>query len=269
MTTLSSMRSLWVCSLASSLCLVSAAQAAMDPTAMKGKLVEAETLFGSRETGSNMNQLLEIAGQTESSADADVKFGSLLLECKAFYFKGMAAKGTEDKTTLFAQGMAKCEAARTVKSEYAEAYYHYAQNLSAWSQVQGMSALIGRKAELLAYLHSTIALKTRDGRPGESLDGQGAKRELGKLYLRLPEHAGGSQSKAVEYLSEAQVKAPNFAENTSTLAEALMDGSDNEKSRARQMLKEFASKEKTDFDMARGPETAMELARAKELLKNI
>src|SRR4051812_43033454 len=86
--------------------------------------------------------------------------------------------------------------------------------------------------------------QTRDGNDGESVDGYGPHRTLGRMYKKLPGAFGGSHSQSVKELQTALKGDATTALNTVYLADSLIkDGNAAEQSEGRELLNELLKKD--------------------------
>lgn len=215
--------------------------------------------------------LEQAEGQAES---AELKYDILVLESRSWFYLGEHTSGNNAKKSIFETGYKKAEQAKQLGiaklgDAYAEAYYYYGINLGQWATANGVVVSLFRKRELLEHIDGAASRKTRTGRPGDTIDSYGPARVMGRILLKLPEIAGGSQPRAVETLRNAWAKAPENALNGVYLAEALLDGdSAKEIAEARSVLEDLLNPAHK-YAEDRAPETQEELKQAQELLNSI
>jgi len=230
-------------------------------------LSQAEGAFANRENAAEVERALSLLAQAESvsSDDDELMYDVLVLQARAFYWKGNHQKTDDEKMAVFDKGMAKAKAAYTLDDTISEGYYFYAINLGKWALAKGVLASLFRKGELIEHAETAIKNETRDGAKGETTDGYGPNRTLGYLYYKLPGFAGGSTERAIKYLMEATNKAPQIALNHVYLAEVLASGSASDKAKARQILDNLLAQNPETFNPSRVPETKEEFELARKL----
>jgi hypothetical protein len=118
-------------------------------------------------------------------------------------------------------------------------------------------------------MEATQMRDTHTQQKGESIDGFGPNRILGRVYFKLPFLAGGSRSKSLENLKIAYAQAPQYFMNGIYLAETLHDGNDSEKAQACVILKEISAKTPEAGLLQRLPENKEDIADAQKLLSQL
>jgi hypothetical protein len=161
-------------------------------------------------------------------------------------------------------------AAKAISDDYAEAYYYYGVALGRWAEANGVTSSLGRKDELMQAMKDAKVRTTREDAKGETIDGMGPDRILGRTYYKLPFFAGGSRSEALKYLGNAFKLEAKFFMNGIFYAEALADGgSADETTQACQILKDISSKNPEDGYAVRLPENKEDIADAQKAYKKI
>lgn len=236
------------------------------------EVADAKAAYDARSTA-DLTSAKDAAAHLEKAltltTDADLKFSIQVLKARVHYFLGTFAEGSAAKLDYYQKGMDAATAAQKLDSSLAEGFYFYAINLGGWAQTKGIMESLGRAPELKKATENAMKLDTADGKPGESLDGYGPHRVLGRMYFKLPPFAGGNRDAAVKELDLANSKAPDYLNNLTYLAEALMPGGPDEQAKAKALLRSTVGKTVSDYNKDRKPETAKDLDRAKELLKDI
>ena len=116
-------------------------------------------------------------------------------------------------------------------------------------------------------MSKAIERTTRDDKEGESVDGYGPYRTLGRLYKKLPSVFGGSHSESVKYLDKAVKGDATLALNVVYLADTLIkDGNDSEQAEGRRLLNELLAKDPNRLNPARPAETVEEFGLARDVL---
>jgi hypothetical protein len=235
-------------------------------------LQEAQTLYQQRSATQldSINKAIQILEGLEGKAeDTDLAYDVLILESRAYYWKGNHTSDLDQKMELHLKGQAKADEAKGLDDSYAEGYYYAGLNLGRWGEAKGVLASLGRKNELIAYMNQTISHPTRQGQLGKTLDGYGASRVLGRLYFKLPTLFGGSYKESVKHLKEAYTQAKDLALNVVYYAETLSTGSSSEKALANQILDELLAQNRSTYNPNRTPETIEEFELAEKLKKEI
>jgi tetratricopeptide (TPR) repeat protein len=238
-------------------------------------LADAQTLYAGRENIAKVADLIALFEKSLSVVDAaepEVQFQLRMLQGHALYFKAMHldSGSKEEKMAIMEQAMSLYNKAKTSK-DYAEAYFWYAAALGRWAETKGILESLGRKDELIKELNTALKRKTAKGLDGETVDGYGPKRVLGRLYAKLPFFAGGSRSKAKENLEYAYSKAPLFTTNVIYRAELFASGTAAEKTEACKSLENILKEDPRRLDPDRIPENTedfMVLAKLKNQICN-
>lgn len=249
-----------------------------DDKIAKEKLEIAEKLYAERNQAEKLDQGIEAAKEAEKEAtDKDLKFDSAILHAKFLYFKGNHAKTDKEKQTHLLSALETAKAART-NGDYAESYFWEAASLSRWAKSVGVATSVKRKGELLKLLETANKKKTREGKDGETFEGHGTSRILGKVYYELPSAFGGNYDTAIKALKKAYEKAPEYASNIAYYAEARYsfksDNKDktkkaeeeaNARAEAKKILDGLLEKDPLTYNAKRIPETQDEFAEAKKI----
>jgi hypothetical protein len=199
------------------------------------------------------------------------RYDALLLDSRMLYFIGMHTADEAKKKTVFLGGRQSADAAEAIDARYADSAYYAAINLARWGEANGVFSSLKAVPAVKTYLAATMSRTTEDGKPGDSIDGAGPHRLMGRLYDKLPGMFGGSRSKSLVELRKATEMAPETALNTVYLAATLLEGSDAEKAEARQRLDALLKKDPKTLKPAAIPETEDDFKLARDLLagKNI
>ncbi|MFZ9596616.1 MAG: hypothetical protein ACO3A2_11135 [Bdellovibrionia bacterium] len=221
--------------------------------------------------------LIELETAEQMTSDADLKYDILILSSRTYYWRGLHESDKNIRKETFSAGMQKAEAAKKLNDDFAEAYYYAGINLARWAETNGMVASLGKKGEFIANMEGAINRRTRQGEDGESIDGYGPRRTLGRMYKKLPGIFGGSREKSLNELEYA-VENTNRAGkkvvlNVVFLADTLLDrGSQAERNRAHQLLREISLEDPADLmNPSYIPENKEDLKFVRDLLagKNI
>jgi tetratricopeptide (TPR) repeat protein len=208
-------------------------------------------------------QILEsIEGKAE---DTNLNYEILILESRAYYWNGNHASEKDEKLHAYSKGEEKAKRAQALDDTYAEAYYYAGINLASWGETKGIFALLGRKNELMTYLHEAMSRRTLEGKLGSSIDGYGPNRLLGRVYFWLPSFFGGSFQESIQYLKVAYQQAQNFPLNSIYYAEVLSSGSEEEKEIAKQLLDELLAQDPISYYPSRAPENLEEFELARKV----
>jgi hypothetical protein len=152
-----------------------------------------------------------------------------------------------------------------IDDQYAEAYYVAALNLARWAEAKGAIASLSRKDDLIDHLEGAKARMTRDLQPGETIDGHGPNRILGRILYKLPAFAGGSRDRSVQLLKVCFDQAPHYSINVWYYAESLAAGSRSERETAKRILDELLRKDPKTIHPERIPESEDEFQEARRL----
>jgi hypothetical protein len=234
---------------------------------------DAVSLFAQRSaTDPNpIEEVLSVLGKLENkSDDADVNYDVYVLKARALYWKGTHAATDKEKMAIHELGQNAAEAAKKMNDGYADAYYYAGINLARWGEANGVVQSLFKKDQLMKYMNDAMDRPARDGQAGESVDGYGPDRTLGRIYFKLPAIFGGSHSKSVNYLKKAvEDQTYPVALNVVYYAETLMAGSTTEKALAKQILDELIAQDPATVNPDRVPENLDELELAKQLRAKI
>lgn len=215
--------------------------------------------------------------KAESLADdSELKYQIKVLASRTYYWQAVNIPGDEEnnpaKVPVFEKGYQKAKEAYEISSDYADAYYYYAINLSRYGLAKGKLASLNRVSELKNHLNLAMARPTYDtGDDGVTIDLQGPYRVYGRMYFSLPGIVGGDMNKSKEYLEKAYAAAPNHMLNVIYLAETLAD-SRSTRAQAKELLADAIRQYEAapaEYCPERIPETALEILDAKALLKKL
>jgi hypothetical protein len=230
---------------------------------------QAFSFFNKREANAphQIDRAIDILNQIENkSTNRTLNYDIVLLNSQAYFWKGFHAATREERKTLHEFGMEKAKAALQLNGELAEGYYAYAVNLARWGLAKGIIESLFRKGELEEYIKLTMDHVSRTGAPGDTVDGYGPYKILGRMYIKLPGFAGGSYKTSKEYLKTAHELAGDFAINTVYYAATLYRGNKEDKAMAKEVLEELLTKDPDSFNTERLPESKEALEEAKRLL---
>jgi hypothetical protein len=241
-----------------------------DDSQAQTALDQGKALYAQRSSASldSINQALAVLQGAESQAqDKLLKYDILILEARALYFKGTHTQGDSNKKDIHALGQAKADAAEALSSDYAESQYYAGINLARWGEANGIIASLTKVPALKKYMANAEARQTRDGNDGESVDGFGPHRTLGRMYKKLPGLFGGSHSQSVTELDKAVAGDPTTALNVVYLADTLIkDGNDSEKAEGTKLLNDLLAKNPRTLNPDRVAETGDEFQFARDVL---
>jgi hypothetical protein len=251
------------------LALVSQSAFADDASARQS-LENAKKLYAQRSATSMKavdDSLAALATAEGQAQDKELKFDILILESRALYFKGTHADGDNAKKDLHSRGQAKADAAEALTSDYAESAYYAGINLARWGEANGIISSVSQVPTLKKYMAKSMDRTTRDDKAGETVDGFGAHRVLGRMYKKLPGLLGGSHSESVKELDKAVKGDPTTALNVVYLADSLMkDGNDAEQAEGRRLLTDLLAKDPSKLNADRAVEAAEEFAAGRLVL---
>lgn len=235
-------------------------------------LEKATAAFAERANGDlkAINETLVLLAKAEAlTASVETKYDINILAARAQYFKGARTEGDAAKMVEYDLAMNKAKAATTLAPQYSESWYFYAISLGRWAEAKGITASLGRRKELQQNAETAMTKITRDGNPGETTDGYGPARTLGRMFFKLPGFAGGSNQKSRDYLAKAVTNAKDLALNTVYYAETLAAMGNENKETAIALLKELLSKDVRSYNPKRIAETEDEFNLGRELLEKI
>lgn len=240
----------------------------------KALLEQAKLSFNSRaEAGSySYATAVELLDKAEAEAeDPELLYEILILASRVHYWQGGDARSRTDreKIPVYELGMAKAKAAKELIDDYAEGYYFFAINLGKWALAKNPLVVLNRKPELIRNAEGARERITREGELGESIDGYGPDRLLGRMYSVLPWAAGGRRDKALRYLENAHANAPRQALNVVYYAETLSKGDGAEKKKAKELLDAMLAQEPGQFNADRLAETIEEFEEARALRRTL
>lgn len=243
--------------------MLSIGTAKADDKAAQDKLQQATELYKQRTDAAKVTEALTLLeAAAKEVADDEIKFDILILNVRALYWKGMHTTGDANKIVIHESGVKLAGEARTLKPDYAEGFYWSAAHLGRWAEAKGIIASLSKKQEIMDTLEAIFELNTKAGDPGETYEGYGADRILGRLYFKLPGFAGGNPATSLKHLTTAFTKGPEIALNTVWYAETL---SGTDKTKAKQALDDLLKKDPNTLNLNRIPETNEEFADAKKL----
>jgi len=214
--------------------------------------------------------LLILKGLENKSDDADLNYDVFILEARAYYWKGLHAVTDKEKMVLHELGQNSAEAAKTLNDGYAEAYYFAGINLARWGEANGVIQSLFKKDQLMKYMNDAMNRPSREGQAGESIDGYGPDRTLGRIYFKLPSMFGGSHPQSVNFLKKS-LEDNTYPVPLSVVyyAETLSNGSTAEIALAKKLLDELLSQDPSTINPARIPENLEEFEQAKQLRAKI
>lgn len=232
---------------------------------------EVKELWSKRDRIENVDRLIErvaTSGDEFNRSEKSEKFDIMFLYGRALYFKTMKLNDKDAKLAGFEKSMQAILKAREIQ-DAAETYFFYSTSLARWAETKGVTASLGRKQELMDNLNLAMTKTTIDGKPGQTVDGYGPNRVLGRMYMKLPFFAGGSARKARENLDLAYSKAPTFLYNILYRAELLNEGSSADKAEACKILAEGLKLDPQTLDPDRVPENIEDYAELNKLNSQI
>jgi hypothetical protein len=246
--------------------LLSSTSSDADDSLAREKLALSQSLYSERHDLAQNERAIETLTEAERLArDPNLLYDILLLSSRAIYWKGMHATEDKERLIIFEKSYSQAARAREVNEEYADAYFLYGVALARWAETKGVMESLSRKKELFDNMEETLAREARSGKNGEEVEGFGANRILGRVYFKLPVFAGGSRAKALENLKKAFEGASNYAINVNYYAEALSEGSAEEKKQACALLDQLLQKDPSTLNPDRIPETKEELVSSRKL----
>jgi tetratricopeptide (TPR) repeat protein len=219
----------------------------------------------------NVFSAIEILKNAAVAADdEDLKFDISILSSRCNYWIGQHADDKDTKLNYFQVAMDATTEAKAINDDYAEAYYYYGVALGRWAEANGVTSSLGRKDELMQSMKETKVRTTRTDAKGETIDGMGPDRILGRTYYKLPFFAGGSRSESLKHLGTAYKAEPKYFLNGIFYAETLADGGSNaETAQACQILKDISLKNPEDGYTTRIPENKEDIVDAAKAFKKI
>lgn len=249
--------------------VASRAVRADDATAQKA-FEDAKALYADR-SGSALGAIEKaialLATAEAQVADKSLKYDILVLASRSMYFRGTHTAGNDNKKAIHSAAQAKAEAAEALMSDYAEAPYYAGINLARWGEANGIVSSVKQVPKLKKFMAEAMERSTRTDESGESLDGYGPHRVLGRMLKKLPGFLGGSQAESVNALEKAVAGDPTTALNVVYLADSLIKGgSESDKAKGTQLLNELLSKDPATLNPSRVTETTEEFQLARDVL---
>jgi hypothetical protein len=237
-----------------------------DDKSADAKLQQAIALYKQRTDPAKVTEALALCQAAKGEAtDQDLKYEILTLHARVLYWKGMHTTGDANKILIHQEGVDRSQEARTLVPDYAEAFYWGAAHMGRWAEAKGIIASLSKKQEIMDTLEAIFELNTKAGDAGETWEGYGADRILGRLYFKLPSFAGGNLATSLKHLEQAYTKGPQIALNTVFYAESLASGTSAQKAKAKQILDDLLAKDPNTLNPDRIPETLEEFKDARKL----
>ncbi len=260
-----------------------------DDAAIRSTLEQARALYNQRSDDlATTEQAIQIlAGLEGKASEAVLNYEVLVLESRAYYWKGGRNIGKDAKIAAYLAGKAKAEAAVAIdKNEMddncAEAHYYAGINLGKWGLTNGPLNSLRESGKLVAFVQGAKDRETcidkvlGPGQPGEQIDGYGPDRTLGKMYKELPGinpwGPVGSRTKSLFHLERALAATKDNANTRIALNVVYLAGTlateNADKPRARQLLDQMISALERDvvaYNPNRAPENREELKEGKDL----
>jgi hypothetical protein len=240
-----------------------------DDAAVRQSLEAAKALFNQRSAASSapIDQALASLKTLEGQAQAkELKYDVLILEARALYFKGTHTAGDAGKKTVHEEGRAKADAAEALGLELAEAPFFAGLHLARWGEANGVVSSVSQVPTLKKYMAKATDRVTRDDKEGETVDGFGPSRILGRMYKKLPGLLGGSHSESVKLLDKAYKGAPTTALNAVYLADTLLkDGNAAEQTEGKAILAKLLARDAATLNPDRVVETTEEFELARQV----
>ena len=244
---------------------------AEDENAVKQKFDLAVSEFAKRNVKdpTPINKAIEVLSSIEGkSVDPDMNYDILILESRAYYWRGTHLTDRSMIMAAHEEGQKKADAAKDISEDYAEAYYFGGINLARWAKANGVFPSLSKRPLLEDYYMKNARLHpTRSGDDGFTVDGYGPNRVLGKLYYELPRVFGGDLKKSLTYLEEAYTNAKSVALNAVYYAETLNGLGENKK--ALGVLNDLLENSPENYNPNRTPETLDDFQAAEDLKKKI
>jgi hypothetical protein len=240
-----------------------------DESARQG-LAKAQDLFAQRSTTSlkSIDETIAVLKDAEAQAvSKELKYDILILASRALYFQGTHTSGKDNKKRIHGAGQAKAEAAEALSSDYSEAPYYAGINLARWGEANGIVSSVTQVPKLKRFMKDAIDRSTRTDESGETVDGYGPYRTLGRVYKKLPGVLGGSHKEAVSLLGKAVKGEPTYAFNIVFLADSLIkDGNSAEKAEGKAMLEKLLAQDPATLNPAIAAENTDAFQAARDVL---
>jgi hypothetical protein len=249
---------------------IGAVAAHADDQAAQAALTKGLGFYAQRSATSldSIESAIKVLDGAEAQADSkELKYDILILTSRAMYFKGTHTKGNDTKKAIHSAAQAKAEAAEELSSDYAEAPYFAGINLARWGEANGIVSSVQQVPKLKKFMALAMERVTRTDDAGESVDGYGPYRVLGRMFKKLPGFLGGSHSESVSNLDKAVKGDPTTALNIVYLADSLIkDGKDSEKAEGKKLLNDLLSKDAATLNPNRAAENTEEFQLARDVL---
>jgi len=227
---------------------------------------QAQGKYAERQDLNNVAAAIDLLKQAATrNNDADLQFDILILWSRCVYFSGTKAEKNSEKLKIFEEAYKRAEEAKSINPDYADSYYYYGIALARWAEAKGVLESLFRKKELFDTMDATIERTTKAGEDGETIDGYGPDRVLGRVYFKLPGFAGGSRTKALKYANTSWENADWLLLNAQYLIEVLYDGDKDEKKQGCALADEVIARDPSTFPADRMPESMDELAEIKNI----
>jgi hypothetical protein len=227
---------------------------------------QALTHYQARHDLNEVTQAITVLTEATSVVvDPELKYDILVLHARSLYFKGVRTSEDSEKAKLFEAAELKANEAKLVDDQYAEAYYVAALGIARWAEVKGPIASLRRKGELLDNLEAAKVRISRTLEAGETIDGYGPNRVMGRTFYKLPAFAGGSRDRSLQLLKVCFERNANYPINVLYYAETLAAGSRAEVEQAKKILDELLAKDPQTINTSRIPENEDEFKLARTL----
>jgi hypothetical protein len=191
------------------------AQAARDSFAKRTAFAKDETVID--------DAIASVETAITQAVSNDLKYDLLLLESQILVWKG--SHSTKQKAVdIYDLATKKADAARNLDNKayakYADAQIEFSIAFGKWALEKGVTTVLARKDEMTGALDAAFKLKTASGDLGIEYDHYAYDRVYGRMFLELPNFAGGDKKLGLKHEQDAVASAPEHSLNHVYLAQA-------------------------------------------------
>ncbi len=181
-----------------------------------------DTCWNERETIANQKiiaQYLEANPTLASDYDINWRVARLVSFIGNYGYEYKSYTTSERGQKLFSYGATAAKAAMNLQNTHVEGAFWYAVDLGSYDVAKGGSAGLSDRKN---WLNAATLANTNDA----TYDYYGSNRMLAVYYQVLPGLFGGSNDKALAYLTEATTKAATFKYNWIALGQYYLNTKD-------------------------------------------
>lgn len=184
-----------------------------------------DTCWENRETKANQDiitKYLEANPPLDNNYDTAWRIARFVSFIGNYGYEAKSYTTTDRGVQLFTYGVNSATIAQNLKSDQVEGVFWYAVDLGSYDVAKGgMAGMSDRKK----WLSAATTANSIDS----SYDYYGSNRMLAVYYQVLPKLFGGDNNKALAFLTEATMKAPQFKYNWVSLGQYYINTKDYQK----------------------------------------